>query len=111
MDLGTQRTYVRNIQPAKCYHAPVLLRCLNRSLSCVPTRTDKHAVLALLAPYLTKEIIATTLQWCVYIETSTNEWLDDVKVGEVMLPELAYKVGELWFWIGDAHVCIKVSPA
>jgi hypothetical protein len=34
-----------------------------------------------------------------------------VQVGEVVPLELAYEVGELWFWIGDAHVYVKVGPA
>jgi hypothetical protein len=31
-----------------------------------------------------------------------------VEVSEVVLLEVAYEVGELWFWIGDAHVCIEL---
>jgi len=104
------KTHIRNIQPPKCHHTPLLFHSLDCGLSCVPTCTDKHAILALLTPYLTQGIVAT-FWWRIHIDVPSHAWLGNMEIGEVVLPELAYEVGELWYWVRGPHICARVGQA
>jgi hypothetical protein len=91
-EMSYKQTHIWDEQPPKCNQPTLLLRRLDRCLSCVPACSDEHGILVLLAPYVAQGIVAT-LRWCIHINVVTDARLDDMEVSEVtVLPELVYEI-------------------